>query len=110
MPKTRQSSSFYLTREARNDLNEIWAFIARDNKEAAIKFIGKLREQFHLLAKNPNIGTNRHELQENVQSWAYKKYVIFFRKRGDEIEIYKVFNSSRDIPAFFENLKKQFGE
>lgn len=41
---------------ARADLQEIWDFVARDDRAAAARVLREIRDRFKLLARNPLLG------------------------------------------------------
>jgi toxin ParE1/3/4 len=43
----------------------------------------------------------RPELRQEMRSFAFKSYVIFFRYEGDAFEVVNVLEGHRDIEAFF---------
>jgi plasmid stabilization system protein ParE len=53
---------FVLTPRAKQDLNEIWDYIASDNIEAADRILDALDNAMINLAKSPGIGHWREEL------------------------------------------------
>ena len=53
---------YVLSVDAEQDLNEIWEYIAQDNKDAADSWIEKLFDAFHALAFAPGMGHNREDL------------------------------------------------
>lgn len=52
-------SDYELSPVAREEIREIWDFIAQDNEQAADRWILRLLEAFDLLARNPRIGHTR---------------------------------------------------
>lgn len=94
-------NDYILSDHARQEIKEIWDFIAQDDLDAADRWTIKLIEVFHLLARNPRIGHTRKDLTGNqVLFWPVGKYLIIYRPRGDDIEILAVTQGSRDIPSF----------
>ena len=87
--------------EAQRDLREIGDFIARDNREAARRFVRLLRGKCGILAANPHIGRERPELCPGIRSYPVGRYVIFYRVLGDAVEIVNIIHGSRDIEAMF---------
>lgn len=75
-------SRYTIAREAREDLKEIYRYIARDNPSAA----GRLRqiffEKFRLLAEQPLIGEVRNDLAENLRMFSAGNYVVLYRPTG----------------------------
>jgi len=70
-------SQYRIAAAARADLEEIWLFIARDNTDAADRFVHLLVSRCPLLASTPLLGHKREELAPGVRSLAVGTYVIF---------------------------------
>ena len=96
MPRAR------ILRSAIRDLDDIWLYIARDNPEAANKFIRSLVSRFPMLAFTPEIGRERKELSPHLRSFAIGNYVIFYRPMRNGVEIARVLHGARDLPPLFE--------
>jgi toxin ParE1/3/4 len=90
------------------DLNEIWESIAMprdiygsassDNLSAAEDFADKFEHLCTLLPEHPEIGINRDELHIGVRSIPFQRYVVYFRNRGERIEVLRVLPATRDVP------------
>ena len=94
-------SHYVLSSEALAELDDIWAYIAQDDVEAAERWIAKLLDACELLARNPLAGHTREELTESsFRFWPVDKYLIIYRVLGDAIEIVAVTQGSRDIPSY----------
>ena len=83
------------------DLAEIWDFIAEDSLARANSFLDRLDQSLLGLAANPHIGRVRGELSQNLRSFPFGHYVIFYLARGDGIEIVRVLHGARDLDAIF---------
>lgn len=84
------------TKEAISNLHEIEKFIARDNLEAAIKFVDKLISLAETLVKYPKKGRIVPELSiEQIREVIYKKYRIVYLIKEESIEILTVFESHK---------------
>lgn len=71
---------FYLTPEARDDLDHIWLYIAQDNLSAANNFEDELLKSILNLAEFPNLGYKREELTtEPVRFYLFKNFVMSLR-------------------------------
>lgn len=57
-------SRYVLSNEALIELDEIWDYIARDDIEAAGRWIGKLLDACEMLAENPRAGHSRPEIAD----------------------------------------------
>ncbi|MFQ5434095.1 MAG: type II toxin-antitoxin system RelE/ParE family toxin [Anaerolineae bacterium] len=91
--------------QAKDDLINIKRYIARESgsPSTAIEYTEKIREQCHQLANLPGkMGRPRPELRENLSSFPYGHYVIFFKYNDDYLEIVTIIEGHRDIEAMFE--------
>lgn len=87
--------------EAENDLLDIWLYIAEDNPINADRFLDKLNDKAKLIAEFKESGRARPELGEGLQSFPMDRYVIYFRKSAEGIELVRVLNAARDINLLF---------
>ena len=84
------------TRQARNDLREIRAFIARDAPRTAVAFVAKVRNSVERLRDFPYSGQVVPEIgREEIREVFHGPYRIIHRVREDRVEILTVFHSSR---------------
>ncbi len=85
------------------DLEEIWAYIARDSEFQADRWIRKIEERIQHLALHNGAGHPRSELAPGLRSSNLKDHVVFYRPIGETgIEVVRILHSSRDIqPDFF---------
>jgi plasmid stabilization system protein ParE len=89
------------------DLKRIWESIAMpsdmwgggvsENLSAAGDFAAGFSRHCELLAGNPEIGTARNELLDRMRSSAFQRYVIFYRLRGESLEVLRVLRAGRDV-------------
>lgn len=86
---------------ARDDLSEIWDYIADDNERQADTFVDLIDQKLQELARHPNMGRSREELDEGLRSFPVGRYVIFYRIIPEGIEIIRVLHGSRDLNAIF---------
>lgn len=87
---------------AKSDLEEIWFYIARDNPDAADKFVRVLVSRFPTLASMPDLGRKREELSPRLRSFPVGRYVIFYRPIEKGVEIARVLHGARDLPPLLE--------
>ena len=90
------------------DLEELGAFIAKDNPSAAIEVVRQLRRSFEQLACMPQLGrvVKRVKTSEQLRAWlspAFRNYLIFYRELSDGVEIVRVLHGARDIQRILEN-------
>ena len=55
-------SGYILGKAVEFDLDEIWEYIAADNIDAAVRWIGKLFDAFAALGQTPGMGHRREDL------------------------------------------------
>ena len=91
-----------LSDEAVSDLEEIWIYIASQSIRSADSFLDQLYNKCIEISELTGIGRKRDELFPGMLSLAYKKYVIFFMRSGDVVEIVRILHGARDIPTIFK--------
>lgn len=92
---------YRIDRQARADLEEIFDYIAHDNRSAAGRLMQQFKERFRLLAAHPLMGQSRPELAPNLRSVTVGNYVIYYRPIDREIEIARVIHAARDVDSLF---------
>jgi toxin ParE1/3/4 len=91
-----------LSPAAKNDLADIWAYIAADDSVTADRFVDTLHAKCLALTHAPRMGRGRDELIHGLRSFPFQNYVIFYRHSAASVEIVRVLHGARDIgPALF---------
>lgn len=94
---------YTISPEARNDLDNIWLHIARENPQAANEVIDYICESFCAIAASPNIGRIREDFWPGARCHNTGKgvwrshFLIFYRTGKDNIEIARVLEGHRNI-------------
>lgn len=95
------------TQRAREDVeNEVSYYLANgDSQQAALGFIAAIEQAYERLATHPDIGSLRYAYELDIpglRSWPLERYshLILYIQRETHIEIWRVLNSKRDIPAW----------
>jgi toxin ParE1/3/4 len=94
-------SRYRLSGHARDDLDEIWLYIAADDPPAADRFIDRLIRKVGALSESPGIGQQRPELGPELRSFPVGCHVIFYRVAPDAIDVIRIISGYRDLPAVF---------
>lgn len=94
-------SRYDITAPAKDDLDEIWDYIARDNITAANQLLDQLHLKLALLAYSPGIGRPRDRLLLGLRSFPVGNYLLFYRPIPDGIELVRVLHGARDLPVVF---------
>ncbi|MBC8350834.1 MAG: type II toxin-antitoxin system RelE/ParE family toxin [Planctomycetes bacterium] len=82
---------------ARQDLSDIFDFIATDKPIAAANWVEKIEEKCKLISTMPDFGESRPEYGAGIRSSVLGRYVIFYRAITGGIEIARVIPGDRDI-------------
>ncbi len=64
------------------------------HKRYSIKLDKKFRHAFHLIARSPEIGKRVEGGDERM--YMVRPYEIFYRKRSDHIEVFRIWDSRRN--------------
>lgn len=99
-----------VTDAAKEDLLEIWAYVAENNPEAANKLIKEITGKFNLLRDYPQMGRDQSRLLVNLRSIIVRNYQVFYLPFDDGVEIMRVLHGSRDIEGVFEGFLDSLSE
>jgi toxin ParE1/3/4 len=90
--------------QARHDILELVAYIAtEDPKAAAALYDGYERILATTLASTPDIGQPYASSDSRLQGvrvisiGRFRNYLIFYRRKDDEVEVLRVLHGARDI-------------
>ena len=88
---------------ALNDLDSIEEYIGESSPENAIRIGDSLRECCESLARTPGQGPPRDDLEPGLQYFPHTKsqYLIFYRVRGNHVEIARVLHGALDYKTRF---------
>jgi toxin ParE1/3/4 len=89
---------FVLTRRAKQDVDDIWDYIANDNIEAADRVLDAIEHAMVKLAKTPGIGHWREELADRRHRFfPVHSYLIVYRHETKPLQIIRVLHGARDV-------------
>jgi toxin ParE1/3/4 len=94
-------SSFRYSSAANANIENIILYLFDLNPVAAHHFLDRLEAACKMLAGQPLIGKQRHDLAENLRSFAVGNYLIFYIQAPHGIDIARVIYGGRDLPAIF---------
>jgi toxin ParE1/3/4 len=95
-------SRLQFTPRAIKDLEEIEDYISKDNPDAALRLVRKIRTKCSLLSRQPGTGRNRSELRPELRGFPVGNYLIFYQPSREGIEVIRILHGARDVPSFFE--------
>jgi toxin ParE1/3/4 len=95
------------TKRAEQDVFEITTYLARDSLKVAQSFLSALEDICNLLAKQPDMGSERIFSGRigRVRIFPiskFRKYLVFYRRTDDTVEILRVLHGAQDIPLVMD--------
>ena len=87
---------------AKNDLVEIWDYIADDSEARADAFVDTIDQKPPALASSPGMGRARDEIAEGHRSFPVGRYIVFYRPIPEGVEIVRVLHGSRDVDVLLQ--------
>jgi toxin ParE1/3/4 len=82
---------------ARQDLIDIWTWIAADNPKAADRLLDLIHEKLLLLAENPRLGPVRPDIAPGLRLFPLRRYLILYREQSQGIEVVRVVHGMRRL-------------
>ena len=94
---------YILSDSAHADLEGIAEYYMPLRPEYLEVLLSELERKFHLVGRNPNLGTASSHLLEGLRRTVVRNYVIFYRFIAGRTVISRIVHGARDIDAsFFE--------
>jgi len=87
---------------ARADLIDIGDFIALDNPSRAASFVAEIEAKIVEVGERPGSFQKRDDLHKGLRHARHGRYLIFFIEAGEEVQIVRVIQGSRDLPRLLE--------
>ncbi|CCJ07880.1 type II toxin-antitoxin system RelE/ParE family toxin [Methylocystis sp. SC2] len=93
-------AKLHYTRRAREDLLDIWLYIAARNSEAIADAIyDRIEEGCAHLARHPHIGQARPEIAPDARVWVIERWLAFYRLTEYGAQIVRIIDGARDLAA-----------
>jgi len=90
------------TPQAREDILNIWEYVANDSVRSADALVERFESVFQSLSMSPDIGIARSDLLDGLRSFPEGRFLIFYRRVGDNLDIVRVVAAARRItPVLF---------
>ena len=100
-----------ITPKASQDIDLLFAYIAQNNNEAALRFFDATRQTIAQLAESPGKGS-LFEIDNprlvGLRKWSvkgFKKYLIFYLTDEELLTVIRIIHASQDIPIFWQKNK-----
>lgn len=91
-----------ITRKAQTDIRNIKSYIAKDDKNAAVECVKRLRKAFINLSAYPKLGKNRPEFSGNSDVLflpVMTKYLVVYSVIADKLYVVRVLSNHQNICA-----------
>lgn len=89
------------TEPARQDLRQVFEYIAEDSPKAASKLLTVIKERAALLQDNPHMGRIGRVDGTRELIITETPYILPYRVKEDKIQILAVFHGARQWPVSF---------
>jgi toxin ParE1/3/4 len=94
------------TRQARQDLLDIYVLIGIEQPAAAERYFNRIEAKVMLLAEHPRLGMTRPEMRSNFRVLVEEPYLIFYRTEPERddlpiklVEIVRVVDGRRHLTS-----------
>jgi toxin ParE1/3/4 len=87
-----------ISQPAKDDLADIWEFIAEHDELAADRYIDHLRLRARELVRYPHLGRIRREIHPGIRSLLSRNHLIFYRVKKTSIQVLRILHGSLDLP------------
>ncbi len=85
------------TRQAREDLLQIWLGIAPHNIDAADRVFDQIEKSCGLLREHPQLGPARPEIGEGARALIVEKWIAFYREVSGGVQVVRIMDGVRDL-------------
>ncbi len=88
---------------AKQDLENIWLYIAHENLKAADDMIDRIDEAFYLLEENPLAGrAYQNPKIENLRIFPVRKYLILYYPIQGGVYVNRILHGAMNFGEFFQ--------
>lgn len=85
------------TRRAREDLLDIWVYIALQTPVAADDFYDRIEESCQLLLDHPQLGPARPEIADEARVLIIGRWLALYRLMEDGVQVVRIVDGARDL-------------
>ena len=100
-------SRFIISIEASTDLDEIGDYFLARSMEAGERWFQEFNQKCKYLAQYPNIGRSYSDVRSYLRGLPLNGFILFYRLKGDGIEIMRVINGRRDLDEVFADASME---
>jgi toxin ParE1/3/4 len=92
----------FISERAKEDLLQIFSYVAERNQFAADSFIEAIDDKFEQLSRFPFIGRERTSLAQGLRSVVVRTHLIFCAVERERISIVRVIDGRMDVDEEFQ--------
>lgn len=86
------------THAARQDLLDIWLYIAANNSEAVgDRIYDQIADSCRRLAEYPELGRSRPEIAEDARSLLVERWLVLYQIMGTNVQVVRIIDGARDL-------------
>jgi toxin ParE1/3/4 len=86
------------SRRAREDLLDIWLYLARQTSEtAADHVLDRIEETCRRLARHPELGPARAEIADEARSLVIQRWLALYRVTSYGVQVVRIIDGARDL-------------
>lgn len=82
---------------ARQDLLDIWLWIARDSEGRADAALDRIEQRASKLSRHREIGVARPEIGEGARSLVIERWLVLYRLVDGGVQIVRIVDGARDL-------------
>jgi toxin ParE1/3/4 len=90
------------TYPARDDLRQIWLYIAQHNLTAADRLIDKFERTLQSLARHPSMGESAAQYRPGLRRFTVGNYVLYYEPIHGGVRLVRVLHGARNIDDLFQ--------
>lgn len=96
-------SRIRLTHRAERDIAKASEYLDREtgNPEFGHRLVLDFQRVMYLISENPRMGRARPELRKGLRGFSHGHHTIFWRLRGEDIQIVRVLHQRQDVEREF---------
>lgn len=95
--KPEAVSKLHFTHRAREDLLDIWVYIAAQNPSAADRVFDRIEESCWRLRDFPQVGPARPDIAENARILIIERWLALYRLIDDGVQVVRIVDGARDL-------------
>ena len=81
----------------REDLLDIWAYIAADNPTAADRVYDRIDTKCRLLRDHPELGPGRPDIAEGARMLVIGRWLALYRLTEGGVQVVRIIDAARDL-------------